>query len=329
MENKEWCVYCHTNIINNKKYIGITSSTPSRRWRKDGIGYKNCVRFYNSILKHGWDNFKHDILFDNLTEAEAKSKEIELILKQRTEFGKSFCYNITDGGDGAKRKWSEEEKLLKREKYKKFGKPVIQIDFKGEVIKRWDSISDIQRYYDKNIGEISSCLNKRGNSNTSMGYIWIFEKEYDKENFNVKEYTNRILNNSIYQINKNNEIVFKYENIQDVMCKNPKYKVSTVYGVITEKDKITKKHKTAYGFTWEYEKNYNLNKDYSKYFIRENSKNKNKVNMIEIDTREIIRTFDSITEASKYVKCCPSNITACCKGRQKTVKGYIFEYILN
>ena len=76
-----WKVYCHTNIINNKKYIGITSKdNPNDRW-KNGNGYinRNHPHFENAIKKYGWNNFKHEILFSGLTQEDALLKENSLI----------------------------------------------------------------------------------------------------------------------------------------------------------------------------------------------------------------------------------------------------------
>ena len=52
-----YCIYMHRNKINNKKYIGQTKQEPpSKRWGKDGIGYKDSSHFYNAIQKYGWNN---------------------------------------------------------------------------------------------------------------------------------------------------------------------------------------------------------------------------------------------------------------------------------
>lgn len=94
-----YCVYQHT-APNGKTYIGITCKNPLERW-KNGHGYKNNVHFWNAIVKFGWDNFKHEILFTTLAESEAKQKEIELIAKYKSN-DREFGYNLTQGGDGVK-----------------------------------------------------------------------------------------------------------------------------------------------------------------------------------------------------------------------------------
>ncbi len=94
----KWKVYIHT-VPNGKKYVGITSKEPEERWRINGNGYYNHKYFYNAILKYGWDNIKHEVIYENLSESEAKNKERELIKKLNSS-DRSYGYNLTLGGDG-------------------------------------------------------------------------------------------------------------------------------------------------------------------------------------------------------------------------------------
>lgn len=82
----------------NKRYIGVTKQKPMSRWRTDGSGYKDSKYFWNAIQKYGWDNFQHEILFENLTQEEAEQKEIELISYYKSNQRK-FGYNIANGGN--------------------------------------------------------------------------------------------------------------------------------------------------------------------------------------------------------------------------------------
>lgn len=94
----------HKNKINEKMYIGITSRRPEVRWGNNGSQYTSTRNpcFYNAIKKYGWDNFEHIILFENLTEQEAKSKERELIAEYHTCVydDNKMGYNMTFGGEG-------------------------------------------------------------------------------------------------------------------------------------------------------------------------------------------------------------------------------------
>lgn len=93
-----WKLYCHT-FPNGKKYIGITKQDPARRWGKDGNGYKGQA-VYAAIQKYGWDNVRHEVLLEGLTEAQAKHYEEEYIRAFNTYISRNG-YNCTKGGDGA------------------------------------------------------------------------------------------------------------------------------------------------------------------------------------------------------------------------------------
>lgn len=93
----DYKVYKHTTP-NGKVYIGITSRKPEYRWN-DGKGYKNNKHFDNAIKKYGWDNIKHEILYDGLEETQAKLMEISLIHYYKSN-DPEYGYNITAGGDG-------------------------------------------------------------------------------------------------------------------------------------------------------------------------------------------------------------------------------------
>ena len=96
-------VYVHINKINNKRYYGITCQNINERWR-NGKGYKNHKNskkdtyFYNAINKYGWDNFTHEVLFDNLSKEEAcLLEQCYIALYDTTNRNKG--YNRTTGGE--------------------------------------------------------------------------------------------------------------------------------------------------------------------------------------------------------------------------------------
>lgn len=91
-------VYEHKNKENGKKYIGITSRVPEKRW-ENGHGYIGQP-FYKAIKKYGWDNFEHKILCVCESEEEAKEKEIFFIKKFDTT-NSNKGYNATLGGESA------------------------------------------------------------------------------------------------------------------------------------------------------------------------------------------------------------------------------------
>lgn len=97
MENlTNWCVYMHENRQNGKKYIGITSQKPTKRWN-NGNGYRHNGHFFAAIQEYGWDAFRHELLYTDLTQEQAEKLEIELIAKYMT-LDPAFGYNLDPGG---------------------------------------------------------------------------------------------------------------------------------------------------------------------------------------------------------------------------------------
>jgi len=90
-------IYCYTNKVNGKKYIGQTNN-PERRKREHRSNAFNPkskdrnIPFYNAIRKYGIESFDYEVLLETDTPNE---DEIRLIKQYRTvEEG----YNISQGG---------------------------------------------------------------------------------------------------------------------------------------------------------------------------------------------------------------------------------------
>ena len=169
-----YCVYCHTNKENGKKYIGITKQTPERRW-KNGNGYSS-QHFARAIQKYGWNNFEHTILMSNLTKNQACYYEQFYIKKYETTSPENG-YNETLGGDGGgmynKHHTKEaREKISKARKISGFSET-----HNGTFIKKWDYMNEAAKSLNLSRGAISNvCL---GRCKTSGGFVWSYQDRGD------------------------------------------------------------------------------------------------------------------------------------------------------
>jgi hypothetical protein len=98
-------IYRTTNLINGKTYIGQHKKT-NRRGKYIGSG----LILRKAIKKYGKENFKVEILYDNIQLKEtADSVEMFAIAKER-KIGKAE-YNIANGGQGGRVLNDEGEKM--------------------------------------------------------------------------------------------------------------------------------------------------------------------------------------------------------------------------
>lgn len=191
---KSWCVYKHT-LPDGRCYIGQTCDITTR-WKPSA--YKNCVKFYSTIQKYGWENFNHEILVDNLTLEEANHLEEEYI-KKYDSIEKGF--NLNSGGENklhsqeTKNKMSQTRKgvphsqehseaiskaltgkkktpeHIRNNQLAQHRKPVECI----ETGEKYESLSDAERKTGI-LGEtISRCC--RGKQKTASGFHWRFINE--------------------------------------------------------------------------------------------------------------------------------------------------------
>ena len=160
-----YIVYKHTSP-NGKVYIGITCQKPENRWR-NGEGYKECTKFYRSIQKYSWNNFKHEILYFDLNEISAKMIEEDLIYYYKKL---NISLNITDGGDSKRGIIHSKESIQKSSKG--HFKSVSQYSINGILIATYNSVKEA--FLNTRIRHISSCC--REERKTAGGFIWKYEK---------------------------------------------------------------------------------------------------------------------------------------------------------
>lgn len=90
-------IYLITNLINNKKYVGITTQTLKQRWYGH-LNRRNDRRsiLHNSIKKYGKENFKIELVEElyNVTERDLLLKETFYINKFNTFVDGGCGYNL-------------------------------------------------------------------------------------------------------------------------------------------------------------------------------------------------------------------------------------------
>lgn len=327
MSDKKYCVYKHTSP-SNKVYIGITIN-PKHRWEMGGKRYIKNDHFTRAIKKYGWDNFKHEILFENLTIEQAKQKEISLIAFYDST-NPTKGYNISLGGDimseSSKKKLSKvlKEKGLSERRLnliRQKSRKINQYDLNGNYIKTWNCFRDIKDEF-KNATDtcIYNCCNRKTKS--IYGFQWryfddcndigIYQK-YDNNAYKSRQ--TKICEVSLIDGN----IIKIYDSIAQakrelgfdvgVTCQD--------YGNIVHNRLFIKLDKYS-------------DKEYLKQKLNQarNPKKTSSKAIEEIDKDgNILGYYNSIKEASRVLGISYYGIGEVCKGKNKTTGGgHMFRY---
>ena len=95
-------IYCITNLINSKKYVGKTTTTIDERWQEHcrDSRKERCEKrpLYDAFRKYGIENFKIEEI-EYIEDNKLLSEREIYWIKELQTFGHNG-YNATEGGDG-------------------------------------------------------------------------------------------------------------------------------------------------------------------------------------------------------------------------------------
>ena len=232
MEERNYKLYVHISP-SNKRYYGITSMEPKKRWG-NGKYYSKNKHFTRAINKYGWDNFEHIVLFNNLTKEEASLLEQIYIALYDTTNDK-YGYNNSLGGEHGLD--SEQTKKKKSESKKGKNNPFYGKTFTEEHRKKMsESLKghEVNEQTKKKISEANTKYWKgkhKGKNNPTSKPILMFTKE--------------------------GEFIKRFDCVADANEFLGKDRRSDNISSCARRNKDAKdKYKTAYGYIWIYEEDY-------------------------------------------------------------------------
>lgn len=326
-EEKKWKVYCYTNQVNGKKYIGITSTSLACRSGKNGIKYNECPFFRNAINKYGWKSFCVEVLRDNLTRLEASELEDYYIEFYNTRDSKNG-YNIRPGGytahafSEAGRKSFIESHSGKNAHH---ARRTSVYDLNGNLVKTFDTGADAAKYLD--VSDVSEvCKSRRG---TLAGHIIRYESDFNgiarlppQEIYTRYDY--RLLYKAVNQYSLDGKYLKTFSSTKEAAAEvtSNKSGKSAICGCLKGRQR------SAYGFMWRYADG-NVPRDidsYKEYHPKHGQDLPQSicVRQLTVDG-ELVAVYSSIREAHLSTGVSASTIRRHLAGTVKNPVNYIWE----
>lgn len=284
-------VYQTTNLINGKIYIGQHSTNNL------DDGYKGSGTLISKALKkYGKENFNFQII--EFSDSREYLDNLEKkIINDLNSLNNAIGYNIHQGGLGGS-------------SYKK----INQYDLNGSFIRTWDAIILASQELDLSYKTIQSCV--LGIKPSCGGYMWRVHNKFDDcKNINV------FINNSLKKVNQytlEGKFIKTWNSISEagkILSLN-----ESSIGKCCREEPST--HQIG-GFIWRYLNDVDGDSEISpvKY------KSKRLVDQFTLEGI-YIKSFLSVSEASKEINSNSTNISKCCNGKRKSAGGYLWKYKL-
>lgn len=228
-------IYCITNKINGKKYIGQTIDFDTRKKRH--LKYTNDENsvLHNAIRKYKPSNFDIEVIvsFRAISE-EVRRKLLDFLeifyIKKYQTLTIQNGYNQTVGGGGmsgfhhserAKKKMSESQKQSEVcvENWKKnqydARRAILLYDLDGKFVNEYNSISDALIPLGKRVKPIPECVFKalKNKNKQAYGFLWVY-KETDIFPSSISPYVDTRLK-PVYYYNRDGQFIAKYKSARD------------------------------------------------------------------------------------------------------------------
>ena len=135
-------IYKITNIVNNKVYIGLTTTSLKRRWCAHIRDSKKSEKhLYAAMRKYGWENVKIEVIDNRAKDIQELGKLERKYIKLYNSTDPNCGYNVTDGGEicawdaNPRAKLKEQDVYNIRELYKqcKLGRKQVWELYKDKI----------------------------------------------------------------------------------------------------------------------------------------------------------------------------------------------------
>ena len=296
-------IYRIENLINHKSYIGKSVDIYDRwnyhQWALNNKQHNN-THLTSAWHKYGADNFEFTII-DKCHYDVLNDREIYWI-----DYYDAYHngYNQTMGGDGCQGRIYTEQQIQDK------CYPVLQLDLRGNVIKKWDRADDAAEALNICCRSIQAVAGRDGRHKTAGGFVWIYEKDYDC--VCLEEYVDT-KKSPVRQYSLQWEYIRSYDSMAE--AEQDGYSTSAVSAVCRGI------RKNAFGYIWTYA-DVNLQEYiewYNDYF---------NIKYIGQYTTsgELVNLWNSPaeTESRGFTSC---SVRMVLNGKQAIHKGYIFKYI--
>lgn len=291
-------IYCITNNINGKKYVGQTSTTVRKRY----VEHVRCARayedttqlLYRAMRKYGIDNFCVETIdsvsANSRDELKDMLNELEQYYVSKLNTYKPNGYNMTIGG------FAFADHVVR---------PVFMVDADGNIMDRFDSMADAELSIGIPLGSIKRAF--MYSTHYANGWYW-----YDASNqhLNIGDNIGKQCCRSkrVYCFTMSGEFVEEYESAFDAEKKT---------GISHQKIALVCNNEriSSGGYRWQYSMTPST---------RESTRRTCRAKPVTQMTMDgdFVATYASSAEASRQTGLQESLIAACCRGKRKSTGGY-------